>query len=110
MDARSKAGHYCDMPKTLSKPWRGKMMRGRLSIAVFKTNPSQPKSGNDTLNRNHIHPLIVKHCTNVSAQRRIASVLKSFDDKIENNNRINHNLSHKIFKCAISNIYSNILV
>ena len=62
---------------------------------LLKTLPLSSFGGGSavpTLNRNHIHPLIVKHCTNVSVQRRIASVLKSFDDKIELNNRINHNL------------------
>ena len=63
---------------------------------LLKTLPLSSFGGGSavpTLNRNHIHPLIVKHCTNVSAQRRIAAVLKSFDDKIDLNNRINHNLS-----------------
>ena len=65
---------------------------------LLKTLPLSSFGGGSavpTLNRNHIHPLIVKHCTNVSVQRRIASVLKSFDDKIELNNRINHNLEEQ---------------
>ena len=65
---------------------------------LLKTLPLSSFGGGSavpTLNRNHIHPLIVKHCTNVSVQRRIASVLKSFDDKIELNNRINHNLEQQ---------------
>ena len=45
-----------------------------------------------TLNRNHIHPMEIKHCPDVKDQRRIAAFLKSFDDKIDLNNRINHNL------------------
>ena len=65
---------------------------------LLKTLPLSSFGGGSavpTLNRNHIHPLIVKHCTNVSVQRRIASVLKSFDDKSELNNRINHNLEEQ---------------
>ena len=46
-----------------------------------------------TLNRNHIHPLAIKHCPDVKKQRRLAAILKSFDDKIELNKRINHNLA-----------------
>ena len=46
-----------------------------------------------TLNRNHIHPLMIKHCKDYSQQVRIASLLKTLDDKIELNNRINHNLA-----------------
>ena len=63
---------------------------------LLKTLPLSSFGGGSavpTLNRNHIHPLIVKHCTNVSVQHRIASVLRSFDDKIELNNLINHNLA-----------------
>ena len=48
-----------------------------------------------TLNRNHIHPLLVKHTTNISTQIKIASILKSLDDKIENNKRINENLEQQ---------------
>lgn len=46
-----------------------------------------------TLNRNHIHPLPVKVPTNIVEQKKIASVLKLFDDKIANNDKINRNLS-----------------
>lgn len=45
-----------------------------------------------TLNRNHIHPLEVKFCPDVSDQTRIANILSSLDAKIENNNKINANL------------------
>ena len=48
-----------------------------------------------TLNRNHIHPLEIKHCPDVKEQRRIAAFFKSFDDKINLNNRINHNLEEQ---------------
>ena len=63
---------------------------------LIKTLPLSSFGGGSavhTLNRNHIHPLIVKHCTDIDKQRKIASVLKSFDDKIALNNRINHNLA-----------------
>ena len=48
-----------------------------------------------TLNRNHIHPLIIKHTPNINTQRQIASILKSLDDKIEVNRRINDNLEQQ---------------
>ena len=62
---------------------------------LIKTLPLSSFGGGSavpTLNRNHIHPLIVKHCPDIDKQRKIASVLKTFDDKISLNNRINHNL------------------
>ena len=65
---------------------------------LLKTLPLSSFGGGSavpTLNRNHIHPLIVKHCKNVSKQKEIASVLRTFDDKIELNNRINHNLEQQ---------------
>ena len=77
---------------------------------LLKTLPLSSFGGGSavpTLNRNHIHPLIVKHCTNVSVQRRIASVLKSFDDKIEVNNRINHNLHNLAQELFNNNIVEN---
>lgn len=63
---------------------------------LLKTLPLSSFGGGSavpTLNRNHIHPLTVHHCTDISEQRRIAATLKAFDDKIAINNRINHNLT-----------------
>ena len=45
-----------------------------------------------TLNRNHIHTLKVFVPIDVSVQRKIAEILKSIDDKIYVNNKINENL------------------
>lgn len=45
-----------------------------------------------TLNRNHIHTLPVLIPKNVEIQRKIGTFLKQFDDKIEENERINNNL------------------
>ena len=45
-----------------------------------------------TLNRNHIHPIMVKYIPNLSDQRKIAGILSALDSKIENNNKINANL------------------
>lgn len=45
-----------------------------------------------TLNRNHIHPMIVRFCKSLPTQRKIASILSSLDDKIEVNRRINEQL------------------
>ena len=44
-------------------------------------------SGVPTLNRNHIHPLVVSIPSNVTEQRRIAHILGTLDDKIENNRK-----------------------
>ena len=61
-----------------------------LPLASFGGGSAVP-----TLNRNHIHPLIVKHCPDVEEQKRIASFLNAFDEKIELNKRINHNLEEQ---------------
>jgi type I restriction enzyme S subunit len=45
-----------------------------------------------TLNRNHIHPMIVKFCKDLPTQQKIANILSSLDDKIEVNRRINEQL------------------
>ncbi|NYI48833.1 restriction endonuclease subunit S [Macellibacteroides fermentans] len=45
-----------------------------------------------TLNRNHIHPIKVKFYKKIQRQKKIVSILKSIDDKIELNRRINDNL------------------
>lgn len=55
-----------------------------------------------TLNRNHIHPLMVRATENLSEQKAIADTLSCLDDKIELNNRINKTLeemAQAIFKC-----------
>lgn len=54
-----------------------------------------------TLNRNHIHTLKVFVPIDVSVQRKIAEILKTIDDKIYVNNKINENLEQQaqaIFK------------
>lgn len=48
-----------------------------------------------TLNRNHIHPLEIKYTPNLITQRKIVSILKSIDDKIEVNRKINSNLEEQ---------------
>lgn len=45
-----------------------------------------------TLNRNHIHSLKVRVPAEVKDQKRIADILKGFDDKIILNKRVNDNL------------------
>lgn len=45
-----------------------------------------------TLNRNHIHPLIVNATLNIKKQEKIANILSSLDDKIENNKRTSKKL------------------
>jgi type I restriction enzyme S subunit len=65
---------------------------------LLKTLPLSSFGGGSavpTLNRNHIHPLIIKHTPNINTQRQIASILKSLDDKIEVNRRINDNLEQQ---------------
>lgn len=61
-----------------------------LPLASFGGGSAVP-----TLNRNHIHPLIVRHISNIEIQKKVASVLKSLDDKIEVNRRINENLEQQ---------------
>lgn len=54
-----------------------------------------------TLNRNHIHPIIVKYFEEFKTQKKIADILSNFDYKIELNNQINANLEQQaqaIFK------------
>ena len=48
-----------------------------------------------TLNRNHIHTLPVKVPTDVDVQKKIGYFLKLFDDKIEQNVKINNNLEQQ---------------
>ena len=49
-----------------------------------------------TLNRNHIHTLPVKIPRDIVVQKKIASILKLFDVKIDNNEAINRNLSEQL--------------
>lgn len=58
-----------------------------LPFANFQAGSAVP-----TLNRNHIHQLIVKYPPNYTDQSRIASILSSLDSKIETNNKINAKL------------------
>ncbi|MDD4592714.1 MAG: restriction endonuclease subunit S [Parabacteroides sp.] len=54
-----------------------------------------------TLNRNHIHPIMVKSTDNKVEQKAIAATLSCLDDKIELNNRINkalEEMAQAIFK------------
>ncbi|MBR1435901.1 MAG: restriction endonuclease subunit S, partial [Bacteroidales bacterium] len=67
---------------------------------LIKTLPLSSFGGGSavpTLNRNHIHPVVIKHCSDLNEQRRIAGILKSFDDKIALNSRINHNFTFPPF-------------
>ena len=61
-----------------------------LPLASFGGGSAVP-----TLNRNHILPLIIRHTTNTKIQKKIVSILKSLDDKIEVNRRINDNLEQQ---------------
>lgn len=58
-----------------------------MNLANFAGGSAVP-----TLNRNHIHTLKVFVPIDVSVQRKIAEILKSIDDKIYVNNKINENL------------------
>lgn len=49
-----------------------------------------------TLNRNHVHPLEVIVPTDISIQRKIGEVLKTYDKKISLNNHINDNLLQQL--------------
>ena len=55
---------------------------------------SKKKSGSGvpTMNRNHLHPLIVKAVISGVDQEKIANILSALDQKIELNNRINAEL------------------
>ena len=66
---------------------------------LLKTLPLSSFGGGSavpTLNRNHIHPLLVRHTSDLKLQERIATLLKSLDDKIDCNRRINDNLPYLI--------------
>jgi type I restriction enzyme S subunit len=49
-------------------------------------------SGVPTLNRNHVHPIVVPYPVDVKEQRAIAHILGTLDDKIEFNRRMNETL------------------
>lgn len=62
---------------------------------LLKTLPLASYGGGSavpTLNRNHIHPIEIKHTSSLETQQKIASILSSLDDKIEVNRRINEQL------------------
>ncbi len=61
-----------------------------LPLSSFSSGSAVP-----TLNRNHIHPLILNHTPEIFLQHKIASILKSLDDKIECNRKINENLEQQ---------------
>ncbi len=65
---------------------------------LLKTLPLSSFGGGSavpTLNRNHIHPLLVTHTPDLNTQQKIVSILKSLDDKIEVNRKINENLEQQ---------------
>ena len=65
---------------------------------LLKTIPLASYGGGSavpTLNRNHIHPIEIKHTPSLEEQRRIAGILGAIDDKIECNRRINDNLEQQ---------------
>ncbi len=65
---------------------------------LLKTLPLSSFGGGSavpTLNRNHIHPLLIHHTSDLKLQERIAKLLKSLDDKIDCNRRINDNLEQQ---------------
>jgi type I restriction enzyme S subunit len=58
-----------------------------LSLKNYRGGSAVP-----TLNRNHLHPLKITFNNDLKSQEIIVKILKSFDDKIEINNKINKNL------------------
>ena len=61
---------------------------------LLNTDINKMKSGSNipTLNRNHLHPILVNATTNKILQKKIATVLSNIDDNIELNNKINAEL------------------
>ncbi len=61
---------------------------------LLNMNIGKMKSGSNipTLNRNHLHPLETLAETDIEKQKKLAGVLKSIDNKIESNNKINKEL------------------
>ena len=65
---------------------------------LLKTIPLKSFGGGSavpTLNRNHLHPIVVKSTKDIKLQKKIVEILKSLDDKIELNRRINDNLEQQ---------------
>src|ERR1035437_2502581 len=58
-------------------------------LKTLGLNDRKSGSGVPTMNRNHLHPLIIQAHKNLNDQLKIALVLSSLDSKIELNNRIN---------------------
>ena len=76
---------------------------------LLKTIPLASYGGGSavpTLNRNHIHPIEIKHTPSLEEQRRIAGILGAIDDKIENNRRINTSLELQA-QALFNNLMSN---
>lgn len=58
----------------------------------LQLNKKKSGSGVPTMNRNHLHPLLVRAVISNIDQEKIANVLSALDKKIELNNRINAEL------------------
>ena len=66
---------------------------------LLKTIPLKSFGGGSavpTLNRNHIHPIVVKSTKDIKLQQKIVEILKSLDDKIEFNRQIKDNLTRLV--------------
>ena len=61
-------------------------------LKTLSLNDRGSGSGVPTMNRNHLHPLMVSAHLDFTTQQKIASVLSTLDAKIEVNNRINAEL------------------
>lgn len=61
-------------------------------LKTFGLNNRKSWSGVPTMNRNHLHPLIVLANLDIIDQQKIAWILSTFDTKIELNNKINTEL------------------
>ena len=71
---------------------------------LLKTLPLSSFGGGSavpTLNRNHIHPIEVLHNPNYELQKKISSILKSLDDKIEVNKQINDNFYYAFLEVML---------
>lgn len=55
-----------------------------------------------TLNRNHIHTILIKVPSDIKYQKKIGDFLKLFDDKIEENARINNHLAPYLCEAQIA--------
>lgn len=55
-----------------------------------------------TLNRNHIHTLPIKVPSDINDQKKIGDFLKLFDDKIDENERINNHLAPHLCEAQIA--------